>query len=143
MGTNGPSNDVLETLKVSEGFRGKPYKDTVGVWTVGYGFNLEALSMPKAVAELWLTLIVDEIWEQCAEHFDFWDDLTSERQDVLIDMAYNLGWNGLLQFKNMLKHVENAEYIEAGKHILASKAARQHESWGNPRYKVLAAKMKG
>jgi GH24 family phage-related lysozyme (muramidase) len=65
------------------------------------------------------------------------------RQGVLIDMAYNLGFNGLLQFKNMLKKVEQGDYAGAAQSILASKAAKQHASWGNPRYERLAAKMKG
>ena len=32
---------VVKELQMEEGFRGKPYKDTTGHWTIGYGKNLE------------------------------------------------------------------------------------------------------
>jgi hypothetical protein len=80
MATNGrPSDDVLETLRLSEGFRGKPYRDTVGIWTVGYGFNLEALQMPLQVAELWLNILVEDLYKKCAKEFGFWNTLSSSK----------------------------------------------------------------
>lgn len=32
---------VVKELQMEEGFRGKPYKDTQGFWTIGYGHNLQ------------------------------------------------------------------------------------------------------
>ena len=33
-------HEIIKDLKVEEGFRSKPYKDTQGKWTVGFGRNL-------------------------------------------------------------------------------------------------------
>jgi GH24 family phage-related lysozyme (muramidase) len=51
------SIDRLEVeVATDEGWRAKPYQDTVGVWTVGYGFNLEDRAMPEAVGRYWMRL---------------------------------------------------------------------------------------
>lgn len=138
----GPVERVLKRLRVEEGWRSKPYTDTVGVWTVGYGFNLEALRMPREVGELWMKIIVDEIEERC-KTFTFWDDLNETQQAALINMAYNLGWHGLNKFKRTLAYIEAGDYEAASAAILKSKAARQHAKWGNPRYEHIAEDIKG
>ena len=142
MESTGSSNRVLKKLRVEEGWRAKPYTDTVGVWTVGYGFNLQALNMPKEVGELWLKMLVDEVAAKCAT-FPFWDRLNETQQAALINMGYNLGWNGLNKFKRTLAYIEAGEYEKASKSILNSKAARQHAEWGNPRYEHIAEDIKG
>lgn len=37
----------LDTIKKHEGFRKYPYRDTRGIWTVGYGINLEGRGFKK------------------------------------------------------------------------------------------------
>ena len=46
-------NKVLQQLKLDEGFRAKPYKDTEGVLTIGFGYNLDK-GMSEETAELLL-----------------------------------------------------------------------------------------
>lgn len=38
---------IVKELKVEEGFRSKPYKDTVGELTIGYGRNLHGLPLTE------------------------------------------------------------------------------------------------
>lgn len=142
MATDGHIERVLKKLRVEEGWRDKPYTDTVGVWTVGYGFNLQAQRMPKEVGELWLRMIVDDCEAKCST-FDFWEDLDEAQKAALINMCYNLGWHTLNKFKRTLQHIRNKDYEAASRGILASKAARQHKSWGNPRYEHIAEDIKG
>ena len=134
---------AMDTLRVAEGFRGRPYQDTVGVWTVGYGFNLEARPMPEMIAEVWLAYILFELDEQMDEEFSWWANLDPQRKSALLDMAYNLGFGGFKKFKRTIKHIENEEWGQAAQSILNSKAARQHKEWGNPRYEYIAAKIRG
>jgi lysozyme len=55
----------------------------------------------------------------------YWNRLSSVRQDVLINMAYNLGVEGLMKFKVTLSMVEAGRYEEASKQMLQSKWAKQ------------------
>jgi len=45
--TGRAKENVVATLKRHEGFRKYPYKDTRGIWTVGYGINLEGRGLEK------------------------------------------------------------------------------------------------
>lgn len=112
-------------LREHEGFQDRMYKCPAGKWTIGYGFNLESERMPRAVAELWLDLKIDEIVRQCEQYFPFWDNLTDTRKAVLIDMAYNLGFTGLLTFSKMLKSIETGDYAKAASEMIFSKWYRQ------------------
>ena len=51
--------------------------------------------------------------------------LSESKQLALYDMAYNLGVNGLLQFKRMWLALENGHDEEAAQELLDSKYARQ------------------
>jgi len=51
--------------------------------------------------------------------------LSDARQIVIIDMAFNLGLQGLLNFRNMIEALEKEDYDEASNQIIRSKAADQ------------------
>lgn len=109
--------DNKNKTKLFEGWRGNIYKDTVGVDTVGWGFNLQdpmvRRLMPKDVLDG-----KRELTEQEAEPIftdlyrraertakDFVSDavysrLPAKMQGILTDMAYNLGTK-LNKFQNM------------------------------------------
>jgi len=115
------------SIKQHEGLRLKAYQDTVGVWTIGYGTNLQELEITPMLAEDLLqrgldTAINDaETW--AGE--DTWDALSATRKAVLIDMAYNMGLPTLMQFKNTRRHLQAGEYDDVAEHMLDSKWARQ------------------
>lgn len=52
-------------------------------------------------------------------------NLDEVRQDVLIDMTFNLGVSGLLTFKPTLALIQGANYKEAAAHMRASLWAKQ------------------
>lgn len=114
----------IERLKKHEGFRKRMYEDSVGVPTIGYGFNLEEIELPRPVAELWLAFELDK-HEDELEQFHWYNDLDPVRQDVLLDMHYNLGHSRFLQFKKMIRALENKKYEEAAAEMLDSKWAKQ------------------
>lgn len=115
---------LVEMVKQHEGFRNKPYKDSVGVLTIGYGTNLEHRGVDKFEAELMLRneLLDMEAKLNQNEWFRMQDRV---RKDALVDMAYNLGYNGLLQFKNMIRALSRKDYARAKAEALDSKWARQ------------------
>ena len=63
-----------------------------------------------------------------------WDNLSAVRQEVLVNLAFNLGQSRLRRFRKMVAAVLEGDYKTAAAEMLDSKAARQT---GN-RYKRLA-----
>ena len=112
-----------------EGFRAHAYQDTVGVWTIGYGstrINGEpvtettpAISEPDARrllrADLYNALIT------CQAIYENYDQLSPARQEVLANMAYNLGAAGLSRFKRMNEAVRRHDILAWCAEMRASK----------------------
>ena len=115
---------VIEDLKRHEGFMAKPYRDTEGHLTIGYGINLDA-GISKEEAQMILAHRVRKIQFDLISRLPYWNRLSPARQDVLINMAYNLGVDGLMKFKVTLSMVEAGRYAEASKQMLQSKWAKQ------------------
>ena len=129
--------NVVESIKKHEGWRSKMYEDSVGVKTIGYGFNLEENELPKPVGELWLSIKIHQ-HEDELKRLHWYNKLDQTRQDVLLDMHYNLGDSRFRQFKKMIKALENEKYDRAADEMLDSKWARQVGS----RAEELADKMR-
>lgn len=134
------TKQCIEQIKIDEGFRSKVYKDTKGLDTVGYGYNLDAnpqrlsSSQIKAIrakgiteefAEQLLLAEINDVENRLHLQLDFWSKLTVVRKDVLINMAYNLGVAGLLQFRHTLQLIRFGKYSEAADAMLASLWAKQ------------------
>lgn len=116
---------VAGQLIVDEGLRLKPYRCTAGRLTIGVGRNLEDRGITQAEA---LVLLDNDI-------ADFWGKLSAAQpwvlgapepvQEALLNMAFNLGVNGLLGFKETLALLKTEQYSAAASAMLASKWARQ------------------
>ncbi len=102
--------------KQFEGFRDKPYKDTVGKRTVGYGFNLDdptvAKMVPKAVSlglrpisktesDNIFNVLYARAQNDAVKYIgkDNFGNLNPKTQSTLVDMSYNMGYNKLSEFK--------------------------------------------
>jgi lysozyme len=131
------SDALIDSVKFHEGYRDVAYQDSVGVWTVGYGTNLQILEVDEGLAEEWLL----EALRSCEEQVDAIegvDALSPARRDILIEMAYNLGISGLRRFRNMWSNLRAGNFEAASVEMLDSKWARQV---GN-RAERLAARMR-
>jgi len=113
-------DDVLR----HEGFRAYPYVDTQGHLTVGHGINLDA-GITQEESLLIVGRRLELIEKDLAKRLSFFSELTPARQDVLINMAYNLGIKGLLNFARTLNHIKAGDYDAAAKGMLDSLWARQ------------------
>jgi lysozyme len=121
----GPLQALLDRLRESEGLRLKPYRDTVGVLTIGYGRNLDHVGISEGEAnDLLMNDIRKVIW-QLDDRIPWWKSLDEVRQTVIADMAFNLGVAGLMKFKNTLKAVEEGRWEDASRGMLASLWAKQ------------------
>lgn len=122
-----PDDQLIEDLKRDEGLRLTAYRDTVGVWTVGYGHA----HVPPGT--IWTRQKAEQVLREDAlkhgrelEAKAPWiASLDPVRRRVLWNMAFNLGINGLLGFKNTLAMIQRGEYAKAAQGMLNSKWARQ------------------
>lgn len=114
-----------EQLINDEGFRAKPYKDTVGKLTIGYGRNLDDVGISRNEALFMLQEDIKKVKTELYAKLPFFKNLTDGRQNALLNMAFNMGIGGLFQFKNTLKLIEQQKFEEASKAVLLSKWASQ------------------
>ena len=110
------------------------YKCPAGFNTIGYGHNVDAHPLKgaqKAYYEkngglddtLVNELLRDDtyaVFNQLDSLYDWFDELDEVRQDVLVNMGFNLGMSGLSKFKKMLAAVEAGEYKHAADEMTKS-----------------------
>ena len=108
-----------------EGLRLKPYRDTVGKLTIGYGRNLDDVGISETEAALLLARDLDTAESACVQAFPWFHGLDGVRQTVIVEMAFNLGLTRLLGFVNTLRAVSEHRFEAAAAGMLKSKWAQQ------------------
>lgn len=116
--------DIYEQLILHEGLKLKPYRCTAGKLTIGVGRNLEDKGISRDEALMMLKNDVEEV-EKALSTYTWFKNLDGIRQKVLIDMAFNLGVGGLMQFKKMIAAIEKSNYESAASEMMNSKWAKQ------------------
>jgi len=115
----------MNLIKEHEGLRLKPYKCPAGKLTIGYGRNLEDNGITEKEAKLMLISDLDFLIEKLENKTTWFKELDYVRQAVILDMAYNLGFNGLLKFKRMIQALKNRNFLLASNEMMDSKWAKQ------------------
>lgn len=111
------SDNGLKLIKDSEGFRSKAYRDTGGVWTVGYGttrINDRPVNKDAVVDELYATVLLKtDVASACATVNRLVKVPINQNQfDALVDFVYNLG-EGNFGKSTLLKKLNNKDYVGA------------------------------
>tara|TARA_R110002020_G_scaffold408056_2_gene618001 strand:- start:541 stop:948 length:408 start_codon:yes stop_codon:yes gene_type:complete len=119
------TSHLLKAVKLSEGFRDRVYKDTLGIDTIGYGFAIKDLVLDEDIAEMILRRKLDSLIDRVNKKFKFVKDLPTAGQDVMYEMCYQMGVSGVSKFKKTLLYLENNEFRMASKEMLDSRWARQ------------------
>ena len=116
--------DVYELIKRHEGLRLKPYRDTEGHLTIGYGRALNIVGISIDEAEAMLHRDVADVVTKLGR-FPWFPYLGEVRGAVLIDMTFNLGWLKLLGFVHFLDAIERGDFETAAAEMLESEWAQQ------------------
>ncbi len=116
---------LIRHLIRDEGLRLKPYKDTVGKLSIGIGRNLDDVGISEGEAIAMLENDIDRAEEGLDRNLPWWRGLDGVRQEVLVNLTFNLGITGLLGFKNTLAAMRDGLWSSAASRMLASKWARQ------------------
>jgi lysozyme len=131
MNTDDPM--LIQELRRDEGVRYEPYLDTVKVWTIGVGHNMQISPLPKdwtipltdAQVNTLLAKDLTMVFSDLDRKLPWWRSLSYARQRVMANMCFNLGINGLGTFVNTLALIHTGRYKDAATGMLASKWARQ------------------
>lgn len=115
---------LIDDLINDEGIRLKAYRCTAGKLTIGIGRNLDDKGLSIQEIMYLCKNDINEILPQL-QKLTFWNELNSPRQEVLVNMAFNLGVDGLLKFKKTLELISKKEYEKASAEMLRSKWANQ------------------
>ena len=115
---------LLSSVIVHEGFSRYIYLDSVGVRTVGFGRNLDDRGISREEAEMLLLNDLETSTEE-AKKFEFYENLTSNRRDVIVEMIFNLGLTRFKKFKKTIGYINQANHSAAADEMLDSKWADQ------------------
>lgn len=127
---------LLADLRRDEGLRLRAYPDPLtggSPWTIGYGHTgldvHPGLVWTVDQAEAALRADVAKAERLLDAYAPWWRGLAPARQDVLLNMTFNLGWgdgqHGLSSFKRTLSKIRRGDYAGAAANMLASLWARQ------------------
>lgn len=130
--------ELINELKIEEGFRANVYQCSEGVDTIGYGFNVKYLSkdelalnggfiepMSEEVATKILESKVSKLIKSVDEVYSWIDNLPEVVKIGIYDMIYQLGIKGFGSFVNTQKYLKALDYPKAIENIKNSKWAKQ------------------
>jgi lysozyme len=140
-------NETLrEMLRRNEGVRAKAYADSLGIPTIGVGFNLrrpDARARIEAVGANYVDIMarrstltagqIDALLDQdigdcladLRKLFENFEGMPEAVRLVLVDMRFQLGPAGLRGFRNTLRAFRDRRWKDAAAGMRASLAYRQ------------------
>jgi lysozyme len=117
--------DNLEAwLKKCEGYNPKPYLDTVGKLTIGWGRCLDSVGISIDEAQLMLDNDIKTATKELEKH-SWYLTQPENVKTALINMCFNMGISRLLGFKRMIAALISKDYTKASLEALNSKWANQ------------------
>lgn len=149
--------ELLDQLTVDEGCELFPYRCPTGYWSIGVGRNLESrgltfgeqqaffgksMSNEQAIEALHHRGITKDEAQQMLERdmFSTFDALIKRipylphddvRYSVLVNMAFQMGVNGLMKFKKTIKYFNAKDYKACSVEMLDSSWAKQTPNRAN------------
>ncbi len=120
--------NITRLLRGEEGEVLTEYKDHLGYSTIGVGRLIDARKGGGITAEESAYLLSNDIQKKLSElerKLPWVKELDEARRGVLLSMAFQMGTEGLLGFKNTLEMVRTGRYADAAKGMLNSLWAKQ------------------
>ncbi len=139
--------NIRDFIIKHEGIRFSVYKDSLGIPTIGVGFNLTRrdassiitnelkldfnliLSGKLALTRDEVNYLLDKDIKECVidlgHMFENFDTMPENAKLVLIDLRFNLGHKGLLGFPNTVADFKKGNYKSAANRLSKSTWAKQ------------------
>lgn len=112
------SENGINLIKKFEGCRLTAYQDSVGVWTIGYGWTQPVDGKPVGNGMTITQQKADDLLKQGVIQYEagvhglVTVQLNQNQYDALVDFAYNLGVNAL-KGSTLLKKLNTGDYAGA------------------------------
>lgn len=119
------SSKLVRMVKRHENYSAKPYVDTTGHLTVGYGRNLEDNPLTEPEATYLLVTDLDRCERELERRWPVVKRLDAVRRAALVDMTFNLGIAGIAGFSRMWAAIERGDWERAYMEALDSKWSAQ------------------
>ena len=116
---------LINQLLSDEGLRLKPYRCTEGRLTIGIGRNLDDSGITQDEAMYLLANDIRKTYSEVTNAMPWIVKLNDARQNVLLNMAFQMGTKGLLKFKQTLGHIQAGEFNQAATAMSQSLWAKQ------------------
>jgi lysozyme len=121
--------ELENQLRGDEGVRSCVYQDSLGFWTLGVGRLVDSRKTTQGLRPVEISFLlqndIDDRIESLTRRLPWFQDLDDARRGVLVNMAFQLGTEGLLGFVNTLGMIERGEYPQAADAMMQSKWASQ------------------
>ena len=113
--------EIMEMIKKHEGVRTRPYKDSLGLWTVGVGHLIgDGKSLPPDFDREFSMAEVDELFykdymshKKAAMKIPGFDKVNAKAQGALIDLTFNMGNTWFKKWPNFVKNMTEGNMIGA------------------------------
>lgn len=108
--------NLTKQLRRDEGEVLHAYQDHLGYWTIGIGTLIDKRKVGGLRPEESAFIFQNRIrlkQEEVERRLPWFNKLDDARKGVLLNMAFQMGVNGLLGFKNTLAMVERGDYAGA------------------------------
>jgi lysozyme len=140
-------SNIEDQLRRDEGWELTPYKDTAGFWSIGCGHYLGNAVPPafengisEAQCEMLYTADLHHVWDLLDCYAGWWSNLDGAqgpRSNVLVNMGFNLGVPGLMQFTTFLGFMRARDWVSAAANLAQTKVYSQlPERYGRLRQQI-------
>lgn len=120
---------IAVQLTRDEGYEANVYPDSLGYWTIGVGRLVDSRKpgggLRASEIDFMLENDIEDRVEALRKALPWFDTLDEARQGVLINMAFQLGTDGLLAFTRTLGYVRTRAWDLAASAMLDSTWAKQ------------------
>lgn len=127
---------LRDQLIIDEGDRNFPYDDKTGDTvvagsiilgnvTIGIGHNLSGIGVRPDEKTLMYTNDVNEAESAARRLIPEFDQLSDGRKMVVVNMAFNMGYDTFSQFRNTIGAIREGRWADAKRGMLNSTWARQ------------------
>ena len=124
------SDNLIESIKVHEGFSSTVYRCTSGVQTIGWGRAVDPDEEGTGITEEEAEVLLKNDLERFEEFTkdvvgDTWHVLDQVRREALIEMCFNMGPGNLSKFRMMLACLAQEDFEGAADQAIASRWSDQ------------------
>ena len=121
-------SELTQQLNRDEGRKKAAYQDHLGFWTIGVGRLIDSRKGGGLCDDEMDYLLRNDINDRIdalTRALPWFQNLDDARKGVLLNMAFQMGTDGLLAFKNTLAEIRAGDYSTASEMMLQSKWAKQ------------------